>query len=251
MDGDPVICSNCATENPIEARFCLECGQGLVQSCANCGTALPPAARFCFSCGQSVEQTSPPPTAPADGAQAAASVASAFSRTTAGATQLRQVSVLFCDLVDFTTLSESRDPEEVRELLSGYFELARSVVSRYGGTIEKFIGDAVMAVWGAPVAKEDDAERAVRSALDLAAAISAYGDEHGVPLDARIGVATGAAATTTPRRGHRHRRPGEHRGAHPVRRAAAQLLRRRRDEELHFRGDRLPRRRRIRIEREI
>ena len=61
------------------------------------------------------------------------------------------VSVLFADLVGFTTLSESRDPEEVRELLTRYFEIARTVIERYGGTVEKFIGDAVMAVWGAPV----------------------------------------------------------------------------------------------------
>ena len=72
--------------------------------------------------------------------------------------------MLFGDLVGFTTLSESRDPEEVRELLTGYFAEARTVVGRYGGTVEKFIGDAVMAVWGVPVAHEDDAERAVRPA---------------------------------------------------------------------------------------
>ncbi len=67
----------------------------------------------------------------------------------------------------FTALAEDRDPEAVRELLTRYFDLAREVIERYGGTVEKFIGDAVMAVWGAPVAREDDAERAVRAALDL------------------------------------------------------------------------------------
>jgi class 3 adenylate cyclase len=71
--------------------------------------------------------------------------------------------VLFADLVGFTTLSEDRDPEEVRELLSQYFDTARQIIGRYGGTVEKFIGDAVMALWGAPVAREDDAERAVRA----------------------------------------------------------------------------------------
>ena len=75
-------------------------------------------------------------------------------------------SVLFCDLVGFTPLSESRDPEAVRELLSEYFVVARTVIERYGGVVEKFIGDAVMAVWGAPVAAEGDAERAVRAGLD-------------------------------------------------------------------------------------
>ena len=72
-------------------------------------------------------------------------------------------SVLFCDVVGFTPLSESRDPEAVRELLSRYFEVARTVIGRYGGVVEKFIGDAVMAVWGTPVAAEGDAERAVRA----------------------------------------------------------------------------------------
>ena len=72
------------------------------------------------------------------------------------------VSVLFADLVGFTALSESRDAEEVRELLSRYFDLARRLIALYGGTVEKFIGDAVMAVWGTPVATENDAERAVR-----------------------------------------------------------------------------------------
>ena len=84
----------------------------------------------------------------------------------------RLVSVLFADLVGFTTYSEHRDPEETRELLSRYFDSARQVIDRYGGTIEKFIGDAVMAVWGAPVAHEDDAERAVRAALELVEAVA-------------------------------------------------------------------------------
>ena len=73
------------------------------------------------------------------------------------------MSVLFADLVGFTTLAEGRDAEDTRDLLSRYFDLARDVIARYGGTVEKFIGDAVMAVWGAPVAHEDDAERAVRA----------------------------------------------------------------------------------------
>ncbi|MFL5912381.1 MAG: AAA family ATPase, partial [Gaiellaceae bacterium] len=105
------------------------------------------------------------------------------------------MSVLFADLVGFTTLSETRDSEEVRELLSRYFDTCRRLVELYGGTVEKFIGDAVMAVWGAPVAQEDDAERAVRTALDLVAAVSALGDETGAPeLRARAGVLTGEAA---------------------------------------------------------
>jgi predicted ATPase/class 3 adenylate cyclase len=97
---------------------------------------------------------------------------------------------LFADLVGFTAASESRDAEDTRELLTRYFELARTTIERYGGTVEKFIGDAVMAVWGAPVANEDDAERAVRAALELVAAIPSLD----AALQARAGVLTGEAA---------------------------------------------------------
>jgi class 3 adenylate cyclase/predicted ATPase len=109
----------------------------------------------------------------------------------------RVCSVLFCDLVGFTPVSESRDPEAVRELLSRYFGLARTVIGRYGGVVEKFIGDAVMAVWGAPAATEGDAERAVRAGLDLVAAVAQLGSEAGVPgLAGRAGVVTGEVAVT-------------------------------------------------------
>ena len=109
----------------------------------------------------------------------------------------RLVSVLFADLVGFTSLSEERDAEDVRDLLSKYFEDSRRLVTLYGGSVEKFIGDAVMAVWGAPVAQEDDAERAVRSALDLVASVERLGADLGVPdLRARAGVLTGKAAVT-------------------------------------------------------
>ena len=94
------------------------------------------------------------------------------------------MTVLFADLVGFTTVSEHRDPDDVREMLSRYFERCRRLIERYGGTVEKFIGDAVMAVWGRPVALEDDAERAVSAALALTGAVAALGDELGVPSSA-------------------------------------------------------------------
>jgi len=117
---------------------------------------------------------------------------------TAGPVAERRVcSVLFADLVGFTPLSEVRDPELVRELLSRYFDVARTVIGRYGGVAEKFIGDAVMAVWGTPTASEGDAERAVRAGLELVAAVSQLGAETGVPgLAARAGVVTGEMAVT-------------------------------------------------------
>ena len=113
------------------------------------------------------------------------------------ATERRLVSVLFADLVGFTSVSEARDSEQVRALLSRYFDTCRRLIELYGGTVEKFIGDAVMAVWGAQTATENDAERAVRAALDLVAAVTALGDEVGIDgLQARAGVATGEATVT-------------------------------------------------------
>ena len=114
-----------------------------------------------------------------------------------GTTERRLVSVLFADLVGFTSAAESVDPETVQALQRRYFAQARAVIERYGGTVEKFIGDAVMAVWGTPVAREDDPERAVRAALDLIEAVARI-DHAGWerPLEARAAVMTGEAATT-------------------------------------------------------
>jgi class 3 adenylate cyclase len=170
-----VGCAHCGTENRSGRKFCAECGRPLTASCPACGAANEPGERFCGDCGAPLTAAAAPGPAPVS--------------------ERRLVSILFADLVGFTTLSESRDPEEVRELLSRYFDACRRLVELYGGTVEKFIGDAVMAVWGTPVAQEDDAERAVRTALDLVAAVSALGDETGAPeLRARAGVLTGEAA---------------------------------------------------------
>ena len=98
----------------------------------------------------------------------------AGGRRPRAASERRLVTVLFADLVGFTTVAEGLDAEDTRDLLGRYFEVAREIVERYGGTVEKFIGDAVMAVWGAPTAHEDDAERAVRAALDLVAAVPSW-----------------------------------------------------------------------------
>src|SRR3954449_3293389 len=169
-----MTCRACGAENSSERKFCLECGSALTGACPSCGSANEPNAKFCGQCGTRLEPAAAPP-------------------TRAGpAAERRVVSVMFADLVGFTRPSEARDAEEVRELLSRYFDAARHLVDRYGGTIEKFIGDAVMAVWGAPVANEDDAERAVRAALDLVAAVP----ELDPALQARAGVLTGEAAVT-------------------------------------------------------
>ena len=188
-----VTCSSCASENPPEARFCLQCGSPLAVVCAACRTPNVPHARFCISCGTSLQGIGNGPservgTPPADG-----SPARRDGRVDAG-TERRMVSVLFADLVGFTALSSTRDHETMRELQSAYFVRSTEIVTRYGGTVEKFIGDALMAVWGTPVAHEDDPERAVRAALDLVDAIPVLGRSHAVALQLRAGVLTGEAA---------------------------------------------------------
>ena len=177
-----MVCSGCGTENRTGRRFCGECGIPLEFRCAGCGAVNVPGERFCGECGSALSDGS-------------SSSATAGPRPAGGVSERRLVSVLFADLVRFTSLSEHRDPEEVRELLSRYFDSARKLIERYGGTVEKFIGDAVMAVWGTPVAREDDPERAVRAALALTAAVTALGAEVGMPeLRVRAGVLTGSAA---------------------------------------------------------
>lgn len=174
-------CTGCgAGAQPEGARFCFSCGTPLeAPHCVACGAELVRGARFCSECGA------------VQGAPAAAQP---------GATPVsarRVTSVLFGDLVGFTSLSEHRDQEDTRELLSRYFDECRQIISRYGGTVEKFIGDAVMAVWGVPTAHEDDAERSVRAGLELVDAVEAMGQEIGVAdLAMRVGIVTGEVAVT-------------------------------------------------------
>ncbi len=176
-----MICANCGTENEPGRKFCGECGVSLAQACPNCGTANAPGIKFCGECGTALATGVAKPAAAPPSQAPAQPVA-----------ERRLVSVLFADLVGFTPFAEERDAEEVRDTLSRYFAEARAVIERYGGTVEKFIGDAVMAVWGAPVAQEDDAERAVRAGLDLVDVVRDLGPN----INARVGVLTGEAAVT-------------------------------------------------------
>src|SRR5689334_19930484 len=132
--------------------------------CPNCGRDNPADARFCFSCGRPFEEA-------------------------AAREERKFVTVLFADLVGFTSRAEQMDPEDVRALLAPYHQRLRSELERFGGTVEKFIGDAVVALFGAPVAHEDDPERAVRAAL----AIRDWVREEEEDLQLRIAVNTGEA----------------------------------------------------------
>ncbi|MDQ3553022.1 MAG: AAA family ATPase [Chloroflexota bacterium] len=146
-----------------------------------------PGARFCGQCGSRFDGALEQP---------------AGSPTTGGepVIERRLVSLLFADLVGFTARSETQDPEQVREFLTAYFDAASQIIDRYGGAVEKFIGDAVMAVWGTPATHEDDAERAVRAALDLVDAVQALktpgGDVSAEPIQLRAAVMSGQAAVT-------------------------------------------------------
>ena len=179
-------CPSCESNNPETAQFCASCGSALAQVCPHCGAELTPGARFCISCGKPV--STPREAARAEGSSDAEPIP---------VSERRRISVLFVDLANFTALAESMDPEEVRSVQSRYFEVARSIVATYGGTIEKFIGDAVMAIWGAPLAHEDDAERAVRAALAIVYAVDRMGGAAaGRALRGRAAVTTGEAAVT-------------------------------------------------------
>ncbi len=174
-----MTCPSCGHDNPVGTKFCGECGSALAAVCPNCSAVNPPGNKFCGECGTSL-----------GAAPAAAQPATAPTRT-----ERRLVSVLFADLVGYTAFSESRDPEEVRAMLTRYYERSREILERFAGTVDKYIGDAVMAWWGAIAAREDDAERAVRAALELVGMVSELGAEIGVPdLALRAGVLTGEAA---------------------------------------------------------
>ncbi len=178
-----MICPNCATENKPGRKFCVACATPLAAACPSCGAPYDPGDAFCGECGTPL--SAKPPVA-----RQATTIAAPVGP--APLAERRLVSILFADLVGFTPFAEERDAEEVRDTLTRYFELASEVIGRYGGTVEKFIGDAVMAVWGAPTAREDDAERSVRAALDLVDAVRTLGPT----IQARAGVLTGEAAVT-------------------------------------------------------
>jgi class 3 adenylate cyclase/tetratricopeptide (TPR) repeat protein len=178
-------CASCGGDTPEGKPFCANCGVALARSCTNCGAALLEGKPFCADCGTPVTAAEP---------------AAAPTPSAGEGAERRLCSVLFVDLVGFTPLAEHADPEEVRELLLRYFARAEAIIGNYGGTVEKFIGDAVVALWGAPVANEDDAERAVRAGLDVVAGVAALGREVGREgLAARSGIVTGEVAVSVGR----------------------------------------------------
>ena len=211
-----MVCPHCGTDNAENARFCVSCGQPLPRVCPNCGAVNPPGARFCNQCGYALDAQPHPAPAPggANGALGAATTLAggATSQETAAAhgveetEQRRIVTVLFADLANSTALAESLDAEEMRAILADFFGVMSREIHRHGGSVEKYIGDAIMAVFGLPIAHEDDPMRAIRAALDMQvslrdlnaslAAADDAGSDNGSrrELRLRIGINTGEVA---------------------------------------------------------
>ncbi|MEO8972382.1 MAG: adenylate/guanylate cyclase domain-containing protein [Ktedonobacteraceae bacterium] len=198
-------CPNCQTINPPEAKFCLECGNRLVV-CPNCGTINLPMAKFCIECGTPLSQgvtrsvqsvpASPVPTLPASSSQTQP-LPVAWSTPE----ERRVVTVMFADITGSTQLADRMDPEDMRAILTGYFNLMTEQIRKHDGTVEKYIGDAVMAVFGSPITHEDDPDRAIRAALDMQKALANFNqqrqmrDPEATRLQMRIGINTGEVAT--------------------------------------------------------
>ena len=172
-----IDCPSCGAPNPEGNRFCGSCGSEMERRCPSCGTANPIANRFCGACGT--------PLAPAD----------AIAEPPADREERKVVSMLFADLTASTELSARLDPEDLRAVLRPFFDAMAEEVRRFGGTVEKFIGDAVVAAFGAPIVHEDDPQRAIRCALAmhrrLAELNAELSERAGADLAMRIGINTG------------------------------------------------------------
>lgn len=197
-------CPRCHAENPDHAQFCLNCGVKLALACSHCGTELPPQARFCFACGAQVDAS------PADFMQqrdAAAVkalkrlVPQEFAERLLAAQgkvegERRPVTILFSDVKGSTQMAENLDPEEVMEIMDGAFDVLIEPIYRYEGTLARLMGDAILAFFGAPIAHEDDPERACRAALEIIAGAQHYAarleQERGIyGFNVRVGINTG------------------------------------------------------------
>ena len=178
-----VTCSACQGEVPEGSRFCPHCGAGQVLACVACGVANAPHHRFCVGCGLGL-----------GGAPGPATV-SAAAPPLAPQAERRQITVLFCDMVDSTALAGALDPEDYREVVRAYQAAAGAVVDRFGGHVAQFLGDGLMVYFGYPRAQEDAAERALRAALGVLESLPVLNRNLGLPparpLQVRIGVHTG------------------------------------------------------------
>jgi class 3 adenylate cyclase/tetratricopeptide (TPR) repeat protein len=185
-----VQCARCAARTAPGQRFCGRCGASLPAACARCGQANPPEFRFCGACGAPLGGSEPPGTEPPP--QPGAAPASARQAVEG---ERRQVTVLFADVVDSTALAEALDPEDVHALMDRCLQLLTEQVRRYDGAVTQFLGDGLMALFGAPIAHENAPERAVRAGLGMQAAIARFAEElartRGLAVRLRVGIHTG------------------------------------------------------------
>jgi class 3 adenylate cyclase/tetratricopeptide (TPR) repeat protein len=201
-----VRCGKCGFDVPAGAKFCGECGNRLQVLCSGCGAEVLPNFKFCGECGTPVagavaarpQPTLPPPAPPvAPAGRVVTSGAAPVAPLPGSAveSELRLVTVLFADMQGFTPLSERHLPEEVTDVVNRCLEAMSKAVEQYGGRVDKYAGDNLMAVFGAPVAHEDDAERAVRAALEIHRAIGRlnadFEKELGEQITMRCGINTG------------------------------------------------------------
>ena len=202
-------CPVCAKENPEQAKFCLYCGTaleaGAERVCPQCGTHLPAHARFCFACGVSLDASSSvvgmkhgslalPQAVERLMPRQYVELLQAAQRRIGG--ERRTITILFADVKGSTAMAERLDPEQVLEIMDGAFEVLIEPIRRYGGTLARLMGDAILAFFGAPVAHEDDPERACRAALDIISGARQYAArlqrERSVEgFDVRVGINTG------------------------------------------------------------
>src|SRR5579885_1375330 len=198
-DNFPMLCPNCHTVNPPNAKFCLECGNRLL-ICPNCGTVNLPVARFCIECGTPLQSAGRGAAPAAESGVIVEAVAPESPALLLPSEERRVVTVMFADITGSTPLADRLDPEDMRAILTGYFNLMAEQIRKHGGTIEKYIGDAVMAVFGLPIAHEDDPDRAIRAALDMQTALAQFNqqrtaqDSNATRLQMRIGINTGEVA---------------------------------------------------------
>lgn len=174
-------CARCQFDNPESMNFCGNCGAALMQPCRSCGAQNPDDFRFCGNCGSALARPGP---------------AAALKLSDQG--ERRQLTVMFCDLVGSTAMSERLDPEDLQEVIRGYQQAVAQVVGRYGGHIAQYLGDGLLVYFGFPRAHEDDARRAVQAGMEILSSISELNDAHvgeNVSLTLRIGVHTGPVVT--------------------------------------------------------
>jgi class 3 adenylate cyclase len=191
-----MTCPRCRKENPPGAKFCVECAAPLAVACAKCGTQLPPSAKFCPECAHPVGARSdearfrsPDAYTPQHLAEKILTSRSALEG------ERKQVTVLFADVSGFTSLSERFDPEDIHAFMNRAFELMLGEVHRYEGTVNQFLGDGIMALFGAPIAHEDHAQRAAHAALAIRRRLDELRDElerrRGIAFQVRQGLNTG------------------------------------------------------------